>query len=89
MLLFTDMLSACNTTILIKGMELPYTNLDLWCWGGIRVGVHTGDENVTEVMESWREESKPSHGMSRCTGGGGNRARAVTAVQMNRKPPLL
>lgn len=49
------MLSACNTVILIKGMELHYTNLDLWFLGGIRVDVHTGDKNITKFRESWLE----------------------------------
>lgn len=55
MVLFTNILSACNTTILIKGMEFHYNNLDLWFLGGIRVGVHTGDKNVAKFLGSWHE----------------------------------
>lgn len=55
MMLFTNILSACNPTILIKGMEFNYNKLDLWFWGGIRVGVHTGDKNVTKFLASGRE----------------------------------
>lgn len=66
MVLFTNILSACNPTILMKGMEFNYNKLDLWFWGGIRVGVHTGDKNVTKFMASWREVIVEAFTVVRC-----------------------